>query len=360
MARFSPRRPLMMETLERRELLSVGTAAIEQYALEQLNRARTNPSQVAQDVTSNLTRSARDTFSFYNVNVDQVRNEIGSTPAVQPLAWNDDLAQAADRLSRDMAVNGFQSHVGSDGSSIEQRISDAGYNNRASYGENAFAYADSVDQAMQAFLVDYGNPGKGHRNNIYNDSYREVGISINAAQAKGVGPEIVVQNFGSQQNEKPYLLGVVYQDNNHDNAYQVGEGTDQLTISVTPLDGNTRRPTGPTIDVAPWGSGGYQVQLDPGLYRVVAHQGDRTFRTQEVNIGSDNVKVDFDLTDTWQQTPTPTPAPTPQPQAQPQTQNSWTGVSQTQSAPTPTVKATPKTLAFTWANLSWKGWNARS
>ncbi|MFO0958473.1 MAG: CAP domain-containing protein [Isosphaeraceae bacterium] len=373
MTRLALRRTPRLEALENRQVLSVGTTAIEQYALEQLNRARTNPNQVAVDVTSNLGRDTLMTFQFYNVDLSQTRAEIANEKAAAPLAWSDQLASAADRQSNDMATNGFQSHVGSDGSTIEQRLDQAGYTNRSTQGENAFAYSNSVDDAMRAFLVDYGVGDKGHRRTIYNNDFKEVGIAVTSTAKTGIGPEVIVQDFGSRNNEKPFLLGVVYQDTNSDGQYDVGEGSSRLTVSVTPIDANTHQPTGATQDITPWDSGGYQVQLDPGLYRVVAHRGDRVFRAQDVNMGTDNVKIDFNLNNSWDGSTYSTPGAEPvaaaadsAPAAAPIVTKA-ANVAVAQSAPAPVVAtppvqvqaqpATPKTLAFTWGNMSWRGWN---
>ena len=65
-----------------------------------------------------------------------------------------------------MADNQIQTPFRCDGSTSEQRMEQAGYNNIASYGENAYAYATSAEQAMQAFLIDWGVPSDGHRINI--------------------------------------------------------------------------------------------------------------------------------------------------------------------------------------------------
>lgn len=385
MTRLSPRRTPTMESLENRQVLSVGTTALEQYALEQLNRARMNPSEVATDVTTNLGRDTLMTFQYYNVDLAQTRNAIASEKAVAPLAWNNQLASAADRLSSDMAANGFQSHIGSDGSTIEQRLDQAGYTNRSAQGENAFAYASSVDDAMRAFLVDYGVGDKGHRRSIYNGDFREVGISVTATTKTGVGPNVIVEDFGSQNNARPFLLGVVYQDQNRDGQYGIGEGSNRLTVSVTPIDPSNHQPTGATQDITPWDSGGYQVALDPGLYRVVAHRGSRVFRAQDVAIGTDNVKIDYNLNNAWDGSnytipsaepvvskPAPVAAPAPAPVTRPAAVVAKPAPVAVQSAPVtatapvptqtqsqaPTQPSTaPKTLAFTWANMSWRGWN---
>ena len=65
-----------------------------------------------------------------------------------------------------MIANQYQSHTGSDGSTADQRMQQAGYTGASSTGENAYAYADTVDEAMQAFLIDWGVSDSGHRRNL--------------------------------------------------------------------------------------------------------------------------------------------------------------------------------------------------
>jgi uncharacterized protein YkwD len=54
------------------------------------------------------------------------------------VAANAQLTAAAARHAKDMLVNKVQSHTGSDGSSVVQRIADAGYGSNAKVGEIVF------------------------------------------------------------------------------------------------------------------------------------------------------------------------------------------------------------------------------
>ncbi len=56
------------------------------------------------------------------------------------MAWNQDLANAAQGQSQYLANNQIQSHTGANGSTPQQRIQAAGYTNPTSSGENAYAY----------------------------------------------------------------------------------------------------------------------------------------------------------------------------------------------------------------------------
>lgn len=335
--RPTKRQALSMEGLESRQLLSGGVAPTgqQQYMLELINLVRTNPRAGAERITSDLSATTRETLDYYGVNLSSAKQAIADSQARQPLAWNDSLAGAAQAQSRDMAANGFQSHTGSDGSSPDQRIDRAGYGARAKSAENAFAYADSVDQAMQAFTLDWGVADRGHFRNLLepgspqDDTFKEVGIGIVDSTAPGLN-KVVTQNFGLRSNSPSMLLGVAYNDNDHDDFYSVGEGQGGVTIKVEDGQGKV---VGSTQTGA---AGGYQLPLAPGRYKVQALVGDKQVRSQDINIGQQNAKVDFVLSDPWTPAPTPQPTPTPVVVATPP-----------QVVTTPPVKAEPPQLVTT-------------
>ncbi len=96
-------------------------------------------------------------------------------PAAPAVNWNDNLAMAAYLHSSDMAINGFFSHTGSDGSSPGVRITREGYDWRT-YGENIAVNYPTVSAAMQGWLG-----SDGHCRNIMNPAFQEIG----AAYAEG-------------------------------------------------------------------------------------------------------------------------------------------------------------------------------
>jgi hypothetical protein len=303
MPRPSFRRSLRFENLESRELLSGGIAAPtdqEQYMLELINQARMNPQAAAVRVTSNLTPDIVSTLAYYNVDPNATEQAIASVPAKPPLAWNPDLAAAAQAHSQDMATNQFQSHTGSDGSTPDQRMQQAGYTNASSSGENAFAYATSIDEAMQAFLIDWGVSDAGHRRNILqpdvssSDAYQSVGIGIATTGPNStVGPMVITQDFGSQPNQQAELVGVAYYDNQHTGMYEIGEGQGGVQIDATNLA------TGQTTSTQTWSTGGYQIALSPGQYQITASVNGTVVQTLPVTIGDVNVEQDFVLSNTW-------------------------------------------------------------
>ena len=224
MARSRFRRSLRFENLEARQLLSSGGPTDqEQYMLQLINEARTDPAAVAAQISSptNLTPDVTATLKYYNVNLQQVAQTIANATPQPPLAWNQDLANAAQGQSQYEADNQIQSHTGADGSTSQQRIEAAGYTNPTSSGENAYAYGSSVMESMQAFLMDWGVPSDGHRINIQQpgvspqNAYTSVGIGIvqTSSSNPSFGPMVMTQDFGSQANTQAQVVGVAYNDN---------------------------------------------------------------------------------------------------------------------------------------------------
>ncbi len=308
MTRTTYRRTPRLEILEKREVLN-GPTADQQYMLALVNLARTNPSEAAERFTSNLDPNVIATLNYYNINPSTVKNIIANMPAKPPLAWNDQLAQAAEGQSQDMANTGVQSHTGSDGSSLGTRLDRVGYTNTTSTTENAYAYATSVDEAMEAFMLDWGVASNGHRDNIMepdktpDQALRDVGIGIVASSRPNFGPEVITQDFGAQAGEKPELLGVAFNDRNGDNFYQPGEGQAGVTIVAT------NESTGQTTSTQTMDAGGYQIPLGAGTYLLKALVGNQVIRSEQVQIGNVNVEKDYNLSQPWQgSAPAVTPA----------------------------------------------------
>lgn len=104
---------------------------------------------------------------------------------LQPLVYNGLLTRAARGHALDQARNGYFSHTGKDGSSSADRAKRAGYN-FCLVGENLSIGYSSIQAAMQGWMA-----SKGHRDNILNGKFNDVGIGI------GEGA-IYVTVFGSR------------------------------------------------------------------------------------------------------------------------------------------------------------------
>ena len=324
MSRPSLRRTPKLESLETRQVLSSvgGPTPDKQYVLELINLVRTNPSAAADRFTNNLSNDVQATLRQYGLTPDGLRSDLKAATPLPPLAYSDALASTAQSQSQDEASMGKQTHTGANGSSLGDRLKSANYN-LATAGENTYAYANDVDQAMQSFLFDWGVADRGHYKNLLqpgvsaDKSYKDVGVGLVKTQGNGVGPLVITTDFGAERNEGPQIVGVVYNDKNHDNFYTPGEGQGGVTITATD-------PAGQTYSVQSWQSGGYQIPVPGGSdYSITASVNGHVIQSRNVHVDGVNSKVDFVLDGTPPPVvvpivaralaPTPAPAQTPAP-----------------------------------------------
>lgn len=107
-----------------------------------------------------------------------VLDEINATRAANgcgPVAANPQLTASAERQARDMLDNGVQAHTGSDGSSLAQRVTDAGYTSYADLGEVIFWGTGSLGNPATA--VNWWMNSPGHRAIITDCGLTEAGFS---------------------------------------------------------------------------------------------------------------------------------------------------------------------------------------
>ena len=98
------------------------------------------------------------------------------------------LTDAAQRHSDDMAARDFFEHTNPDGADPGQRVTDAGYRWSA-YGENIARGQQTPESVMDSWM---NSPG--HRANILNCSFKNIGIGIH----KGAGGPWWTQDFGAK------------------------------------------------------------------------------------------------------------------------------------------------------------------
>ncbi|MFG6433351.1 CAP domain-containing protein [Roseateles sp. LYH14W] len=115
----------------------------------------------------------------------------GAFPAAAELTWNAQLTQAAVVHSDDMAAGNFFSHTGSNGSSAGDRVTAAGYAWRG-VGENIAAGQTSVAQVVDGWMK-----SDGHRANLMNPAFRDIGVACIAGSASNTYRTYWSQEFGT-------------------------------------------------------------------------------------------------------------------------------------------------------------------
>lgn len=276
-------------------LYSIGEPSDEeQLFLQLINRARANPTAEGQRLAGTKDPDVLNAYKYFGVNLSMMQQEFAALPVRPPLAFNAKLIAAARGHSEDMLQNVFQGHKSSNGSDMGQRIDAVGYGWQG-IGENVYAYADTVWQGHAGFQVDWGGggtggmqKGRGHRMNIHGD-YREVGIGVvlgsKTAGGITVGPLLVTQDFANPWGSAPFLTGVAYEDKNTNGFYDLGEGLEGVTVTVS----------GAKFYAVSAGSGGFAVPLPAGdTTRTVTFQDEALTRQVQVVISAGaNVQADY-------------------------------------------------------------------
>lgn len=117
-----------------------------------------------------------------------------------PYAVSAQLTAAAQAHANDVMRTGIESHTGSDGSTVRDRVQRVGYGAYSwgfRVGENWARYVD-VPTAMQMWM---NSPP--HTHNILHPVYREFGVGIAPYKSGGF---IYVVDFGAQPNVLPVFL----------------------------------------------------------------------------------------------------------------------------------------------------------
>jgi len=332
-------------------------SAADQFMLERVNAARANPQLEA------------DAHLGGDLNSDLAPNTIDATPK-PPLAFNFNLWTAAKDHSQWMLDNNVFSHTGVDGSSPSQRMQTAGYTFIPPWGngENiAYAGTTGTPNIVSFTGRNHENLFKsaGHRVNLLNANFREVGISNLQGQFNTFNAVMTTQKFAYVGARGPFITGVAYTDATDDDAYSVGEGLGG--VSVTAVDISNSANTFTTTTMA---AGGYQLDVNPNTaYRVtfsgdLLNDGTSVTAVYEVNVGSDNLKVDcvsdklsIDppvVDSTMAPTREPSFASTREPTVDPTSQIQFSSDSPTFR---PTAEPTTNPVG-TWGE--WSGWSACS
>jgi len=102
--------------------------------------------------------------------------------AARPLTVNAHLERAALLHSREMARHSFMGHLGRDGSTPGERVTEAGYR-WSTVAENVAAGQQTADEAVAAWIS-----SSGHCANIMTAKYAEMGVAsaINRKDRYGV------------------------------------------------------------------------------------------------------------------------------------------------------------------------------
>jgi hypothetical protein len=263
-------RRLSVERLEDRLALSATQPTpAEQLFLERLNDARTDPAAYGASIGFDLS----------------------AIPVAQPLAFNTQLESAAHDEAAAMNIESFFAHVDPQGRDPGARIAATGF----PYTLWAESIAGGTiyptpESALAGLIVDAGIAGAPHRVQLLALSAADAAqgqIGVGVVQGGGGSmTNYYVADTGETADTRPFLTGVVFNDFGANGKYQIGEGLGGVTITAS---GN-----GQTLTTQTFGSGGYSLQVTPGLYTVTASGGGLVAPlTHTVYVGVNNVRINF-------------------------------------------------------------------
>jgi serralysin len=265
----------------------------EQFMLELVNRARLNPNaEVERYYTIDLTSNPVKNWDYY-LNNGLPSGTINSNPK-QPLVFNSLLLDSSRAHTEWMLDTDIFSHD-EDGTGLGikfvDRLNAVGYNYSAA-AENIASVGTTVTPDVNSFTrSNHENLFKspGHRRNLLNDTYREIGIGSLEGSFQGYNSVVVTQNFGLSFNSPMFLTGVAFDDLVVDNNfYNVGEGLRGILVTA---ENST---SGKSFTTTTMDAGGYQLPLAAGTYNVTFAVGGMTVGfVPGVAISNKNVKVDF-------------------------------------------------------------------
>lgn len=248
--------------------------AAEQYLLELINRARLDPAGEA----------ARYGIAL---NAGIAAGSI-STASKQVLAPNALLENAAIGHSQWMLAADVFSHTGRGGSQPWDRAAQAGYG-WSGIAENISWRGSTgtldLNAAIEAHHKGLFLSTSGHRQNMLNGSYQEIGIAQEYGSFTQSGTtynaSMLTEDFAKPSTAKAFLTGVIFNDTDRNSFYSIGEGVAGTTFSAQGKSASSAA------------AGGYAIGLTAAAGVAVTGKVDGLDFLFTVGMLGGNVKVDI-------------------------------------------------------------------
>jgi len=149
--------------------------------LEEQNLARTNPKGYIPKISKVLGYMKGNCIYYPGDPVGHIMNEgpaaykeaiafLEKQKPLPALKWCEGLAKAAFDHSSDIGVHGIAGHVGSNGCSMTDRMDRYGQW-ESGCGENVSFGMTDPELIVRQLLVDEGVPSRGHRKNMFSDTF---------------------------------------------------------------------------------------------------------------------------------------------------------------------------------------------
>lgn len=204
------------------------------------------------------------------------------------LASNEFLNNASIAHSQWMLAADTFSHTGSGGSAPWDRASTAGYV-YTTIGENiAFSGTTASSFSLSAAILGHHEGlfrSAGHRVNLVNDSFREIGIAretgIYTSNGTNWNASMLTELFGTSGTSL-FITGVAYNDTDGNDFYSMGEGVGGVNVSSG------------AVSMLTEAAGGYSLRLTAGAgVSVTGTLASGAAFSAKVDLVQSNVKLDI-------------------------------------------------------------------
>lgn len=137
--------------------------------------------------------------------VIKLTNDARRKSDLAQLTRNAHLDQSALVHTLEMVEHGFISHTGQFGSTLKERVGQAGYMNFRAIGENLARGQQTASEVVQGWL---NSPG--HRANLLNPIFREIGVAYVLGKIAAPNGQVWqggywTQNFGARYGSSVHL-----------------------------------------------------------------------------------------------------------------------------------------------------------
>ena len=166
------------------------SAEIEQAVFAELNKVRTNPQSYVAHLEEYKKLFKGKNVDYPNVMmmtfegtkaVDEAINFLKKSPKLEPLQYSEGLAKPAKLQLADLMENYSLGHTGKDGSNIPKRLARFGKVGKLG-GENIMNMFSNPREIVMQLIIDDGLKGRTHRKNIFNKTFKQVGIAFGYGQ----------------------------------------------------------------------------------------------------------------------------------------------------------------------------------
>lgn len=175
-------------------------------------------------INNNIKLSKENIMLFTN----EDRKENGD---LSPLMENEKLNLSAQKKLEDMFANQYFEHISPNGEGVSDLSKEAGYE-YILIGEN-LAMGDFKDDRA---LMDAWMASPGHRANILNPKYTEIGIAVGKGRFEGNDIWMAVSHFGTPLTICPTINTVLYRMINS-NQKEANEMEEDLNIRKKKIEG---------------------------------------------------------------------------------------------------------------------------